>query len=128
MKVAIYARVSSSEQTTENQLLPLRDYCKRNDYEITKEYVDDGWSGKDNKRPQLENLMHDMRDKRFDCVLVMKIDRVGRSLQHLLSFLQELRNKKVNFISMSENIDTSTSHGELIVYSLFPQLFFYSFF
>ena len=114
MKVALYIRVSTQDQQVQNQLLPLRDYCARMSYEIVDEYVDEGWSGKDTKRPDFERMLTDMRAKRFDCIVVWKIDRVGRSLQHLLTFLQELRNRKVDFISITEMIDTTTPHGELI--------------
>lgn len=114
MKVAIYARVSTAEQTTETQLLPLRDYCQRNCYEIYEQYIDDGFSGKDDKRPAFERMLNDMRGKKFECIVVWKIDRVGRSLQHLLNFLAELRKRNVHFVSTTEQIDTSTPHGELI--------------
>jgi len=110
----LYVRVSTSEQTSENQLLALREYAQRMGFPIVAEYIDDGFSGKDDKRPAFEKLMKDMREKKFDCILVWKIDRIGRSLQHLLSFLQELRNKKMDFISMTESLDTTTPHGELI--------------
>jgi len=112
--VVLYARTSMSDQNSNTQLMALRDYCNRMDYNITHEYVDDGCSGKDTNRPQFELLMNDMREKRFNTILTFKIDRIGRSLQHLLSFLQELRKKQIDFISLSENLDTSTSHGELI--------------
>jgi len=112
--VVIYARTSQADQNAETQLLALRDYCERMNYNITDEYVDSGFSGKNTNRPQFERLLADMRVKKIQCILVWKIDRVGRSLQHLLSFLQELRNKNVDFISITENIDTTTPHGELI--------------
>ena len=114
MKVALYVRVSTQDQQTQNQMLPLRDYCNRMNHQIVDEYIDEGWSGKDAKRPEFERMLNDMRVKKFDCIMTWKIDRIGRSLQHLLSFLQELRNRKVNFISITEMIDTASPHGELI--------------
>lgn len=112
--IALYARTSMSDQSTETQLIALRDYCQRMGFQITSEYVDNGFSGKDTIRPEFERLLEDMRSKKFQAILTWKLDRVGRSLQHLLNFLQELRNRKVDFISMTEMIDTTTPHGELI--------------
>lgn len=114
MKTSLYIRVSTQDQQTQNQLLPLRDYCSRMGYQIVDEYIDEGWSGKDAKRPEFERMLADMRAKKFDCIMTWKIDRIGRSLQHLLSFLQELRNRKINFVSITEMIDTSSPHGELL--------------
>lgn len=112
--VSLYARTSQADQNTETQLVALRDFCKRMNYQVSDEYVDNGFSGKDTCRPEFERLLGDMRDKKFQCIITWKIDRIGRSLQHLLNFLQELRNRKVDFISMTEMIDTTTPHGELI--------------
>ncbi|MDP8264165.1 MAG: recombinase family protein [Candidatus Aceula lacicola] len=113
-RIVIYARTSQSDQTTENQVIALRDYCSRMQYEIVDEYIDSGYSGKTDKRPEFERLLNDMRSREFDCIAVWRIDRVGRSLQHLLNFLQELRNRQIDFISITELIDTATPHGELI--------------
>jgi DNA invertase Pin-like site-specific DNA recombinase len=110
----IYVRVSQADQNCDTQLVHLREYCQRMGYPIVKEYVDHGFSGKTDKRPAFEQLLQDMRDRKFNTLLVFKLDRVGRSLQHLLGFLQELRNRQVDFISLTENINTSTPHGELI--------------
>jgi len=113
-RIVIYARTSQADQTTENQVIALRDYCYRMQYEIVDEYIDNGYSGKTDKRPEFERLLSDMRSRKFDCIAVWRIDRVGRSLQHLLNFLQELRNRQIDFISITELIDTTTPHGELI--------------
>jgi len=113
-ELVIYCRTSLAEQNTDTQRLALRNYCQQMGYSITQEYVDDGFSGSNVNRPAFERLLKDMREGKVSCILTWRLDRIGRSLQHLLSFLQELRNRKVDFISMTEMIDTTTPHGELI--------------
>ena len=78
MKVALYLRVSTSEQTTLNQELELKSYCERNEMEIYKIYKDEGVSGAKTSRPELDMMMQDMRKKEFDAVVVWKLDRLGR--------------------------------------------------
>lgn len=118
MKVAIYARVSSSDQTTQTQLLPLREYCQRMNYQVVEEYSDDGFSGKDNNRPAFERLLADMRSGRFNSIVCYKLDRIGRSLTHLLNLFEEFQNKKIGFISLSQNIDTNTPEGRMFLQML----------
>ena len=114
MKVAIYARTSKKqEQNPENQLKELREYAKINNWEIHKEYVDQ-ISGFKESRPALDNLMCDARLKLFDAVLVWKLDRLGRSLSHLLQIIKEWENKGINFVCKTQAIDTTTSSGKLI--------------
>ena len=79
MRVALYARVSTTDQNCEMQLRELREYCERRGWEIAGEYVDTGWSGAKASRPQLDRLMKDGCQHRFDAVLVWKLDRFGRS-------------------------------------------------
>jgi len=112
MKAGIYLRVSTKEQTTLNQELILKEYCKRNDIEIYKIYKDEGVSGSTTSREGLDLMLQDMRMKYFDCVLVWKLDRLGRSIQHLLQILQELQNKNVRLICTDMNIDTGTPQGK----------------
>ena len=112
-KVCIYARVSSSDQNVDTQLLPLREYCQRMGYEITSEYSDSGFSGKDNNRPEFERLLADMRAGKVGCILCYKIDRVGRSLRHLLNLFEEFKNRGVEFISLTQNISTVTAEGKM---------------
>lgn len=114
MRVALYVRVSTNEQNPDMQLKELREYCERSSYEIYKEYIDIGESGAKTSRPQFNLFMDDMRKKKFDAVLVWKLDRIGRSLQHLLQILQELQNKGIDFISYNQNIDTTTPSGRLL--------------
>lgn len=112
MKVAIYLRVSTTDQTTLNQELELKSYCEREGYEIFKIYKDEGVSGAKTSRPQLDLMLQDMRNKLFDAIVVWKFDRLGRSTQHLLQVLEELKNKGVRLIATSQNIDTDTPMGK----------------
>ena len=112
MKGALYLRVSTQEQTTLNQEIELRRYCKNNNIEIYKVYKDEGVSGAKTSRPQLDLMLQDMRKKLFDCIIVWKFDRLGRSTAHLLQVLEELRNKNIRLIATSQNIDTSTPMGK----------------
>ena len=111
-RVAIYIRVSTSDQTTLNQEIELKKYCFNNDYEIYKIYNDEGESGSKTSRPQLDLMLQDMRNKEFDIVLVWKFDRLGRSTAHLLQVLEEMKNKDVRLIATSQSIDTETPMGK----------------
>jgi len=111
MRVSIYTRVSTQDQTTENQLLQLRKFCQNNNYEIVAEYSD-VISGSKSSRPELDKMLQAMRNKEFDAIVCWKFDRLGRSTQHLLQVLEEVKNKKVRLIATSQNIDTSTAMGK----------------
>jgi putative DNA-invertase from lambdoid prophage Rac len=106
IRTAIYARVSTSDQTCESQLRELRDYVSRRGWTITGEYVDTGWSGSKASRPQLDRLMADASQRRFDCICVYKIDRFGRSVLHLNQQLATLTSYGVRFIAVSQGLDT----------------------
>lgn len=108
----VYLRVSTNEQTTLNQEIELKKYCERENMEIYSIYKDEGVSGSKTSRPELDRMLKDMRAKCFDVVVVWKFDRLGRSTQHLLQVLEELKNKNVRLIATSQNIDTFTSMGK----------------
>lgn len=114
MKVGIYARVSTKEQDIDKQVDELVDYCKRNNYDYEL-FVDKGISGSKESRPQFNRLMDDVRLKKIDLVMVYKIDRLARSIQHFLKIIQELKNKNIGFISITQPIDTTSSTGELLM-------------
>jgi DNA invertase Pin-like site-specific DNA recombinase len=118
MRIAIYARVSTTDQNTDMQTSALTDYCKRMNYEVAGQYVDSGYSGKDNARPAFERLLADMRSGRIDCIICYKLDRVGRSLRHLLQLFEEFTNRKIGFISLSQNINTTTPEGRMFLQML----------
>ncbi len=113
-RVALYARVSTNGQDPETQLLALRDYSKARGLEVFSEYVDVGISGSKDSRPALNRLMADARKRRFDAVLVARFDRFARSTRHLVLALEEFDALGVDFISLSESIDTSTPMGRMV--------------
>jgi len=112
MKVAIYCRVSTEEQFVDKQEDACREYCKRQGFEVFKVYKDI-ISGSKESRPEFNILLEDMRLNRFNCVMVTKLDRMGRSLQHLLSMFNEFSKRGVHFIAITQNIDTSSATGRL---------------
>ena len=113
-RIAIYARVSTTDQSTESQLLDLRRYTRERGWTIFKEYVDEGISGTKDSRPALNELMNDAKKRRFDVVLVWRFDRFARSTKHLILALEEFKNLGVDFVSYQENIDTSSPLGSAI--------------
>ena len=110
-KVGVYARVSTKDQDVELQLVELRKYVADRGWAIYKEYIDIGQSGAKDSRPQLNLLMADSKRKRFDVVLVWKFDRYARSLKHLVDSLHEFQALNIDFISLTEGIDTTTPVG-----------------
>jgi DNA invertase Pin-like site-specific DNA recombinase len=115
LKIAIYARVSTKNgQDPEMQLAELREYIRNRKWKITGEYVDKGISGASDSRPELNRLMADANRRRFDVVAVWKFDRFARSVSHLLRALETFRALGIEFVSLSENIDTSTPTGKMV--------------
>jgi len=112
MKVAIYCRVSTEEQDADKQEQSCRRYCESQGFEIFRVYKD-VISGKETSRPEFNQLLTDMRLWKFNCIMVTKLDRIGRSLKHLLSLFDEFSGKGINFVAVTQNIDTSTSAGKL---------------
>jgi len=113
-RVALYARVSTTEQSTDSQLLDLRRFVSERGWTIFKEYVDEGISGTKDSRPALNELMNDAKKRRFDVVLVWRFDRFARSTKHLILALEEFKNLGIDFVSYQENIDTSSPLGSAI--------------
>jgi DNA invertase Pin-like site-specific DNA recombinase len=114
-RVALYARVSTfNNQDPEMQLAELREYAARRGWQIVEEFIDLGVSGCKESRPALNRLMSDACRRRFDAILVWKIDRFGRSLKHLVNALAELAALGVAFISLRDNLDLSTPSGRLM--------------
>jgi len=110
MKAALYARVSTTDQNCEMQLRELREYCARRGWESVGEYVDSGWSGAKANRPELDRLMKAAAERRFDGVLVWKIDRFGRSVLNLNQQLASLSSYGVRFIATSQGLDTDEAN------------------
>lgn len=110
MKIAIYTRVSTSDQTTENQVLRLTEYAKDRSwkYEVFREQ-----ESTRKTRPIKANLLQRLRQKEFDGVIVYKLDRWARSSTELILEISELINKEIAFYSYSENLDFTTATGKL---------------
>jgi putative DNA-invertase from lambdoid prophage Rac len=114
MRAAIYARVSTSDQTCDNQLLELRRYATAREWSAA-EYVDTGISGSKDRRPALDQLMADARARRIDVVVCWRLDRFGRNLRHLVVAIEELTSAGVGFVSLGESIDTKSATGRLML-------------
>lgn len=117
MKVAIYARVSTEEQNVDKQVSECQEFCRNRGYEIIEVYKD-VISGAKDSRPQLDLLMKDCFKKKFDAVVVWKLDRLGRSLKHLLSIIEQWEKYNINFICVTQQFDTTSSNGKLL-FSIF---------
>jgi DNA invertase Pin-like site-specific DNA recombinase len=113
-KCAIYARVSTPEQCIDNQLYDLRKFAEQRGYEVSCEYTDVG-SGTKARRPGLDMMLKDARKRKFTVVIVAAFDRVARSTKHFLSFVDELTDSGVEFISRRENIATDGAMGRLFL-------------
>lgn len=130
MKTAIYIRVSTQEQVNEGysvgeQEARLTAYCKAKNWEVTKIYTDGGYTGSNTNRPALKQLLIDIKNKTIDSVIVYKLDRLSRSQKDTLLLIEdEFLNNNVEFVSMSENFDTSTPFGRAMIgiLSVFAQL------
>src|SRR5215469_6070672 len=114
MRVVIYARVSTKDQSCGLQLRDLRAYCAARAISVLREYVDIGESGAKDSRPELNELMAAARKRQFDAVIVWRFDRFARSTKHLLLALEEFRSLGIQFISYQENIDTSSPLGQAL--------------
>jgi DNA invertase Pin-like site-specific DNA recombinase len=114
MNVAAYYRVSTSEQNVDLQRDSVTTLSQRHpDWHVT-EYIDLGVSGAKDSRPALDRLMNDCRRGKVAKVIVFKFDRFARSVSHLLRTLEEFQSLNVDFVSVSEALDTSTPSGKLL--------------
>ena len=96
------------------QTRELREYCERRGWKVTGEYVDEGISGTKDSRPELNKLMADAHRRRFDAVVVWRFDRFARSVSHLLRALENFKALGIEFVSLSEQVDTSTPTGKMV--------------
>jgi DNA invertase Pin-like site-specific DNA recombinase len=110
-RVAIYCRVSTDGQSVDLQVNDLREYAGKCGWNVIEEFLDVGVSGSKESRPALNRLMGDARQRKFDTLLVWKIDRFGRSLEHLVNSLAELESIGVAFVSLRDSIDLSSPSG-----------------
>lgn len=116
MRTAIYARVSTANngQDPRVQTRELQEYCQRHGWTVADEYVDVGISGTKEKRPELDRLLADAHRRRFDAVVVWRFDRFARSVSHLLRALETFQSLGIEFVSLSEQMDTSTPTGKMV--------------
>ena len=117
MRVAIYARVSTlNGQNPEMQLAEIREYASRRGWIVAGEYVDLGISGSKESRPELNRMMKDAHSRKIDCVVCWKLDRLGRSLKHLVTLIEDLSAYGVAFVALRDNLDLSTPSGRLMMH------------
>jgi site-specific DNA recombinase len=117
LKTAIYVRVSTEEQAKEGislsaQIDRCQNYCKARSWEVANVYTDAGYSAGSMKRPAVQQLFKDLNENKFENILVYKFDRFSRNVRDLITFLDRLKERKINFTSVTENIDTTTAMGE----------------
>jgi DNA invertase Pin-like site-specific DNA recombinase len=115
-RAVLYARVSTLHhgQDPELQSREIREYCQRRGWPLVGEYVDAGISGAKERRPQLDRLIANAHKRKFEVIVVWKFDRFARSVSHLLRALENFRALGIEFVSLSEQIDTSTPTGKMI--------------
>lgn len=112
-RTAIYARVSTADQTVKNQLPALRQYAKARGWKVTHELVDRA-SGASDKRPGLEDLLRLAKRRQIDAILVYRLDRFGRSTRDLINAWSELQDLGVRFVSLSEQMDFGSAAGKVM--------------
>lgn len=115
MRAALYARVSTQDrgQDPEMQIRELREYCERRKWE-TEVFADPGYSGAKVTRPELDRMLQLCRRRHFDVVVVYRFDRFARSTKHLVDALEEFNHLGIQFVSLHENVDTTSPHGKLL--------------
>jgi DNA invertase Pin-like site-specific DNA recombinase len=114
-RAVLYSRVSTMNgQDPEMQSREIREYCLRRGWPLVGEYVDRGISGAKERRPKLDRLLADAHKRKFEVIVVWKFDRFARSVSHLLRALENFRALGIEFVSLSEQIDTSTPTGKMI--------------
>ena len=115
-KAVIYSRVSTNEQTVENQLKVLREVAEKRGLEVVREISDEGISGAKgrNERPGFDELIKGSVKNEWDIILVWDVSRLGRSLQHLVSFLEDIQSARCDMYIHQSGIDTSTASGKMM--------------
>jgi DNA invertase Pin-like site-specific DNA recombinase len=112
-RAAIYIRISTGDQNPDLQRNELPEYCQRRGWGLVETY-EDHMSGAKDRRPNLDRLLADVRRRKFDVVVVWRFDRFARSTSHLLRALEEFQSLGVDFVSLTEAIDTSTPAGKMV--------------
>ncbi len=117
MRAAVYARVSTFDQEPENQVAELHRFAAARGWQV-QDYVDRGVSGAKDRRPALDDLLRAAKRRKFDVLLVWRLDRLGRNLRHLVMLLEDLQALGVQFVSLAEGIDATTPAGKLQMHIL----------
>jgi len=118
VRAALYTRVSTEDQAKEGfsldaQLDKLKAYCIARDWNVAGEFIDDGYSGRNIRRPAYSRLMHEMDS--WDVLLVIKMDRIHRNSKNFMLMMEELKKHNKEFVSMTESLDTSTAMGRFVM-------------
>jgi DNA invertase Pin-like site-specific DNA recombinase len=114
-KVVLYTRVSTlKNQDCEVQARELREYCARRGWEIVAEFSDPGFSGARDSRPALDKMLRAARRREFSSIVIWKLDRLARSLRHLVNLLSEFEALDVSLVSLTDSLDLSTPQGRLM--------------
>lgn len=124
-KVAIYCRVASKNRIEiKKQKEILKNYCNENNYEIYKIYIDNGYSGLDDNRPNYNKLLNDLKKNMFDTIIVRDMSRLGRSFIKLEKVIKLLENNNCNLICLNEDINSKNAVGKILLrcISLLPNM------
>lgn len=113
-KAVLYLRCSTAQQNLEIQQNDLRRYAEARCLQIIEEFSDFGFSGAKDRRPALDQMLKAARQRKFDCVLVWRLDRLGRNTKHLLTVLDELESLQIPLVSLQEGFDLSTPIGRVV--------------
>jgi DNA invertase Pin-like site-specific DNA recombinase len=114
MRAAIYCRVSTADQNADMQRNELLSYCERRGWTVSEVYTDEGVSGSKESRPALNRLISAAKRRAFDAVVVWKFDRFARSMRQLVTALSEFDSLGIQFVSLHEQIDTTSPNGKLM--------------
>jgi DNA invertase Pin-like site-specific DNA recombinase len=114
-KAAIYCRVATAAERVDTQLSQLRELANARGFQVVQEYIDHSSSGLKARRPAMDSLLAEARQRKFDVVLVAAFDRIARSTKHFLQVLDELDSHNIEFVSAKEAIDTSDESGRMFI-------------
>lgn len=117
-RAALYARVSTTDQNPEAQLHPLSEFAHARGFVVVSEHIDHGVSGSKSSRPALDEMMTAARKREVDVIVIAKLDRLARSVQHLVAIAAELESLNVDLVVRDQAIGTSTSTGKLTFHVL----------
>lgn len=118
MKVCFYLRVSTTDQDVESQRLALRRMADAKGWDVVAEFVDEGVSGSKTSRPGLDKMLVAAKARKFDAIAMFKLDRLGRSLSHLIQLVDQFREWGIGLVCLNESIDTTTAAGTMFFHMI----------